>query len=141
MGVGELPRPHATPATPRTETAGIPTTPQATPSRHGFDPGIPTTQQATRSRYGFDSPHNANLALKTPVLLLVMSKTKGQTFRYRFRNETNTFWYRSRICLVENRLFGFCPESALLDQIERIPFDGAGSGTNLDVLVSFLLDF
>ncbi len=35
-------------------------------------------------------------------------------------NETKTFWYRSRICLVENRLFRFSPESALLDQIEMI---------------------
>ncbi len=71
---------------------------------------------------------------------LVMSKTKGQTFRYRFRNETKTFWYRSRICLVENRLFRFGPKSALLDQIEMISFDGADSGTNSDVLVSFLLN-
>ncbi len=31
-----------------------------------------------------------------------MSKTKVQTFRYRFGNETKTFWYRSRICLFEN---------------------------------------
>ncbi len=45
----------------------------------------------------------------------VMSKTEGQTFRYRFGNETKTFWYRSRI---PNRLFRFGPESALLDQIE-----------------------
>jgi hypothetical protein len=36
---------------------------------------------------------------------VVMSKTKGETFRYRFENETKTFWNRSRICLVENRLF------------------------------------
>jgi hypothetical protein len=42
---------------------------------------------------------------------VVMSKTEGQTFRYRFGNETKTFWYRSRICLVENRLFWFGPES------------------------------
>jgi hypothetical protein len=72
--------------------------------------------------------------------LVVMSKTKGQMLRYRFGNETKTFWYHSRICLVENRLFRFCPDSALLRQIERIYFDGAGSGTNSDVLVSFLLD-
>jgi hypothetical protein len=39
-----------------------------------------------------------------------MSKTKGQTFRHRFGNETKTFWYRSRICLVENRLFRFGPD-------------------------------
>ncbi len=30
---------------------------------------------------------------------------------------TKTFWYRSHICLIENRLFRFGPESALLDQI------------------------
>ncbi len=48
-------------------------------------------------------------------------------------NETKTFWYRSRIYLVENRLFRFGPESALMDQIEMISFDGADSGTNLDV--------
>jgi hypothetical protein len=52
-----------------------------------------------------------------------MSKTKGQTFRYRFGNETKTLWYRSRICLIENRLFRFGPESALLDQIEMTSFD------------------
>ncbi len=71
---------------------------------------------------------------------VVMSKTKGQTFCYRFGNKTKTFWYRSRICLVENRLFWFGPESALLDQIEMCSFDGADSGTNSYVLVSFLLD-
>jgi hypothetical protein len=49
------------------------------------------------------------------------------------------FWYRSRICLLENILFRFCPESALLDQIEIISFDGADSGANSDILVSFLL--
>ncbi len=70
---------------------------------------------------------------------LVMSKTKGQTFRYRFVNKTKTFWYRSRICLVENRLFRFGPESALLDQIEMISFNLADSGTNSAVKVSFLL--
>ncbi len=74
------------------------------------------------------------------LLLVVMSKTKGQTFRYRFGNETKTFWYRSRICLVENRLFRFSSESALLDQIEMISFDGADSGMTYDLLVSFLLD-
>jgi hypothetical protein len=69
-----------------------------------------------------------------------MSKTKGQTFRHRFGNETKTFWYRSRICLVENRLFPFGQEYALLDQIEMFSFDGANWGTNSDVMVSFLLD-
>jgi hypothetical protein len=57
-----------------------------------------------------------------------------------FGNETKTFWYRSRICFVDNRLYLFGPESAFLDQIEMCPFDGADSGTNSDVLVSFLLD-
>ncbi len=61
--------------------------------------------------------------------MIAMSKTKGQTFRYRFGNETKTFWYRSRICLVENRLFRFGPESVLLDQIDMISFDGADLGT------------
>jgi hypothetical protein len=41
--------------------------------------------------------------------------------------------------LVENRLVRFGPESTLLDQIEMFSFDGADSGTNTDVLVSFLL--
>jgi hypothetical protein len=45
-----------------------------------------------------------------------------------FWNETKTSWYRSRFSLIENTLFRFCPESALLYQIERIFFDG---GTNL----------
>ncbi len=52
-------------------------------------------------------------------LELVMLKTKGQTFRYRFWNETKTLRYRFRICLIENRLFRFGPESALLDQIRN----------------------
>jgi hypothetical protein len=64
-----------------------------------------------------------------------MSKTKGQTFRYRFGNETKTFWYRSRICLFETRLFRFCPESALLDQIVMLSFDKTYSGTNSNVMV------
>ncbi len=37
-------------------------------------------------------------------------------------------------------MFRFDPESALLDHIEMISFDGADSGTNSYVLVSFLLD-
>jgi hypothetical protein len=57
-----------------------------------------------------------------------MSKTKGQTFRYRFGNETKTFWYGSRICVVEKRLFRFGPDSVLLDQIDMISFDEADSG-------------
>jgi hypothetical protein len=65
---------------------------------------------------------------------------KGQTFRYRFGNETKTFWYCSRLFLVENRLFRFGPESVLLDQVEMISFDVAESGTNSNVMVSFLLD-
>ncbi len=71
---------------------------------------------------------------------LFMSKTKGQTIRYYFGNETKMFWYRSPIRLVKNRWFWFGPESALLDQIEMWSFDGADSGTNSDVLVSFLFD-
>ncbi len=72
-------------------------------------------------------------------VLVVMSKTKGLTFRYRLGNKTKTFWYRSRICLNENRLFRFGPESAFLDQIEMITFDKTNSGTNSNVLVLFLL--
>jgi hypothetical protein len=75
-----------------------------------------------------------------PQVAEVMPKMKGQTFQYRFGNETKTFLYCSRICLVENRLFRFGPESALLDKIEMISFDGADSGTNSGVLVSVLLD-
>ncbi len=69
-----------------------------------------------------------------------MSKTKGLTVRYRFGNKTKTFWYLSRICLNENRLFRFVPESPFLDQIEIISFDNTNSWTNSEVLVSFLLD-
>ncbi len=50
------------------------------------------------------------------------------------------FWYRSRICLVENRVFQFGPASVLLDKIEMISFEGADLGTNSDFMVSFLLD-
>jgi hypothetical protein len=65
-----------------------------------------------------------------------MSKTIGQTFWYRFGKKPK----RSRICLLRNRLFWFCPESALLGQIEMISFDKTNSGMNTNVLVSFLLD-
>jgi hypothetical protein len=69
-----------------------------------------------------------------------MSKTTGQTFRYCFGNETKMFWSRSQVCLVGNRSFRFGPESAPLDQMEMISFDGADWGTNSGVMVSFLLD-
>ncbi len=52
-----------------------------------------------------------------------------------FWNESKTFWYRSRICLIENRLFRFGPESALLDQIEMISFGKTSSETNTNVLL------
>ncbi len=96
-------------------------------------------RDSLRLRRGLQHFRRSNTQART-VEMETMSKTKGQTFRYRFRNEIKTFWYRSRICHVENRLFRFGPESALLDQIEMISFDGADSGTNSDVLVSFLLD-
>ncbi len=48
--------------------------------------------------------------------------------------------YCSRISLIENRLFRFGPESALLDLIEMISFKRTNSGTNSNVLVSFRLD-
>jgi hypothetical protein len=50
------------------------------------------------------------------------------------------FRYCSRIYLIENRLFRFGPESALLGQIERISFKKTNSGKNSIVFVSFLLD-
>jgi hypothetical protein len=70
-----------------------------------------------------------------------MSKKKGQTFRYRFGNETKTFWYRSRICLTETRLFPFGPESALLNQIVMLAFVNSNSGTNSNVMVFFLFRY
>jgi hypothetical protein len=69
-----------------------------------------------------------------------MSKTEGRTFRYRFGNETKTFWYRSEISLVENRSFKFCPESALLGKIERITFDKTNSGKNYIVFCIISID-
>jgi hypothetical protein len=42
---------------------------------------------------------------------------------------------------VENRLFRLGSGSALLYQIEMCSFDRADSGTNSEILVSFLLDF
>ncbi len=70
-----------------------------------------------------------------------MSKTKGRSDII-LETKLKTFWYRSQNCLIENRLFRFGPESALLDLIEMIFFDGADSGTNsaLPGMVSFLLD-
>ncbi len=53
-----------------------------------------------------------------------------------------SFWKRNQsvpeFVLLRADCFG--PESALLDQIEMISFDGVDSGTNSDVMVSFLLD-
>jgi hypothetical protein len=54
----------------------------------------------------------------------------GQTFRYCIGNKTKTFWYCSQISFIENRLFQFRPESALLGLIERISFDNTNSGKN-----------
>ncbi len=67
---------------------------------------------------------------------VVMSKTEGQTFQYRFGNETKTFCmvsFPNLSCfdLVQN-LFG--------PNLPMISFDGADRGTNSDVLLSFLLD-
>jgi hypothetical protein len=59
-----------------------------------------------------------------------MSKMKGQTFRYRLWNETKTFWYRSRLGLIDNRSYRSGTESALLDQIEMIFFGDTNSVTN-----------
>ncbi len=74
---------------------------------------------------------------------VVMSKTKGQNRRSDIGLETKP----KRFDIVpefdlmkENRLFRFGPESAFLDQIEMISFDETNSGTNSNVLLSFLLD-
>jgi hypothetical protein len=79
----------------------------------------------TRSRCSIAYRESPVYCAKTTTDLL-MSKTEGQTFRYRFGNETKTFWYRSQICLVENRLFRFgsriCSPGP---NIEMISFDGA----------------
>jgi hypothetical protein len=67
-----------------------------------------------------------NLGKSSKTMLhikIVMSKTKGQTFRYRFGNETKMFWYRSRVCLVVNRLFRFGPESGP-NTVDMISFEG-----------------
>jgi hypothetical protein len=50
------------------------------------------------------------------------------------------FWYSSQISLVENILFQFCPESALLGKIERITFDKTNRERKQWFFVSFLLD-
>jgi len=67
-------------------------------------------------------------------------KNKWTNVPILFWNETKTFWYRSRICLIENKSFIFGPKSALLDQIEMISFDKTNSGTNSNVSVSLRLD-
>jgi hypothetical protein len=41
---------------------------------------------------------------------------------------------------IKNRLLRFGPESAILDQIEKISFAKINSGTNSKVLITFLLD-
>jgi hypothetical protein len=74
--------------------------------------------------------HCSLLRLQKKTIVNIVVYVKGivgnekqggvQTFRYRFGHEIKTFWYRSRISLIENRLFRFDPESALLGQIERM---------------------
>ncbi len=87
------------------------------------------------------SANRHRLQYASTVCRVAMSKTKGQTFRYRFGNETKTFWYCSRISLIENRLFQFGPESDLLSLIKSIFFDITNSGKNSIVFfLSFLLD-
>jgi hypothetical protein len=100
----------------------------------GMEP-ILTTAKAARSTLKLLFHDLSTLYTKYTVkCLVVMSKT----FRYHVGNESKTFWYLSQICFIDNRLFRFGPESALLDQIEVISFDKTNSGTNSKVLVSFL---
>ncbi len=68
---------------------------------------------------------------------LVLNKATIEHFET--KHTALSSWFR--ICIAENLLFLFSPESALLSQIEMCSFDGSDSGTNSGVLVSFLLDF
>ncbi len=70
---------------------------------------------------------------------VVMSKTKGQTFRYRFGTKPKRFGLPILYSIIENRLFRLDPESALMDQIEIISFDKTNSGTNSNVCLASLL--
>ncbi len=57
-----------------------------------------------------------------------------------FKTKPKRFGIVPELVFQKNRLFRFGPESALLDQIEMISFEKTNSGTNSNVLVSFLLD-
>ncbi len=48
-----------------------------------------------------------------------MSKNERTNVPISLGKETKTFWYSSGICLIENRLLRFGPESAILDQIRN----------------------
>jgi hypothetical protein len=63
-----------------------------------------------------------------------MSKTKGQTLQYRFGTKPKCFV----LFFIENRLFQFGPESALLDQIEMITFDKTNLGSNSNHRFGFI---
>jgi hypothetical protein len=64
----------------------------------------------------------------------------SRIFRYRFGNETKTFWYRSRICLVENRLLRFCSRVCSPGPNRNDLFRCGRFGYELRHYGSFLLD-
>ncbi len=74
---------------------------------------------------------------RVPTSNVKNERTNVPNFRYHFGNETKMFWYRSQICHVENRLFRFGPESALLDQIEMCSLYWNVCGTYVDRWLPF----
>jgi hypothetical protein len=75
---------------------------------------------------------------KCDVQSRVMSKTKDKRSDIVLETKPKRFGIVPEFVLLITDCFG--PESALLDQLEMISFDGVDSGTKSDVTVSFLLD-
>jgi hypothetical protein len=61
---------------------------------------------------------------------LVMSKRKDKRSDIVLETKPKRFGIVPEFFLIENRLFRFGPESALLDHIERISFDNTNSWKN-----------
>ncbi len=67
--------------------------------------------------------------LKIGICDKVMSKTKGQTFPYRFGTKSKRFGIVPDFVLLKTDCFDLVQKSALLEQIEMISFDKTNSPT------------
>jgi hypothetical protein len=92
------------------------------------------------SRTRRHTTHSKSYPAQTTVKQTSNVKNGRTNVPNRFGNETETFWYRSRISLIKNKLFRFYPESALQDQTKGSPSMGQIRERTQSFLVSILLD-